>query len=88
MFRTNRCTAAATLTAAVLAALAWAGPAQAADVTGRQPEATARDFTWTPPTEPLGPIRGGLPRTPDEPGDFTWGLSRPDDFTWTEPVTP
>lgn len=87
MFRTNRCTAAATLTAAVLTTLAWAVPAQAADGAEREPAASAQDFTWTPPTGPTGPT-GGLPRIPGVPGDFTWGPSQPDDFTWTPPVTP
>ncbi|MFF9485627.1 hypothetical protein [Streptomyces sp. NPDC014676] len=86
MFRTNRCTAAVTLTAAaVLTTLAWAVPAQAADGAGRGPVAAPQDFTWTPPAEPIG---GGRPYLPGAPGDFTWGPAHPDDFTWTPPVTP
>ncbi|MFD6619639.1 hypothetical protein ACFWFB_30825 [Streptomyces albidoflavus] len=95
MARTNRCISAVlTLAAAgVLAGIAAAAPAQAADTLGQAPQATTQDFTWpTPPSGRPGP--GGLPdlgdlrdvrAALDSASDFTWpigGGQAPGDFTW------
>ncbi|WP_394426071.1 hypothetical protein [Streptomyces sp. SGAir0957] len=91
MARTNRCISAiVTLAAAgVLAGIACAAPAQAADGLGT-PQVTTQDFTW--PTPPSGrPGHGGLTdlrdvRTAlDSASDFTWpveGGKAPGDFVW------
>ncbi|MFI0241773.1 hypothetical protein [Streptomyces sp. NPDC016845] len=88
--RTNRCiSAVVTLAAAgVLAGVAGAAPAQAADVLGRTPQASTQDFTWpTPPSGRPGP--GGIPDFRDvrstlaSASDFTWpieGSRTPGDF--------
>jgi hypothetical protein len=73
---TKRCSAAVVLGSAVLATLAWAAPAQAAEQQGTGSAAAARGET------PVGVVLPHLPGTPD---DFTW-TPLPlggDDFTWT-----
>ncbi|MEV5437785.1 hypothetical protein AB0K80_17480 [Streptomyces sp. NPDC052682] len=84
----NRCTAGAALATAVLATLAWATPAQAADRPAQETAASTQDFTWQPPS-PIGalaPVTGQLPHLPGLPGDFTWSplpAHGPEDFTWS-----
>ncbi|MFD8223333.1 hypothetical protein ACFV16_04070 [Streptomyces massasporeus] len=74
---TKRCSAAAVVVgSAVLATLAWAAPAQAADQQGSGSAVTAQ-----------AGISGDivLPHLPGTPDDFTW-TPLPlgaDDFTWT-----
>ncbi|MEU6392983.1 hypothetical protein [Streptomyces sp. NPDC046939] len=90
--RTNRCISAVlTVAAGVLAGMAWAAPAQAADVAGQAPQATTQDFAWpTPPSgRPGAGVFSGVRDGLDSASDFVWPIdprNAPGDFVW--PVDP